>query len=681
MGLRKTLLPLSLLTFAALAIGLTSADEVQGKKLLPTSANAHQDMMLEQAVVDGFGGGFGMAVAEFRLEGMPLGGTKAPSLAPHEGSHGGTVVVDDEGVLTIDRDSGKLLRVERGGETLASLDFRPGAGQLVRDARSGAVYLAARHDHRVVRVDASGDTLEIRDRARLREPYGLALSPDGATLYVTTVADAELVALDTETMRPRWRIDLASEPRGLAVSPDGSRALVSFLSTGVVGNVELGANAGSVSYVTLDPGQAVGADTPLAFEGEFGAPQLAQQAASTQRPGAGTPSLSDTKDRGRRFARNAHSVGFVGDGIAIVPHQLSTPHIPSTGFENEGTYGGGGGFMAPITHRVAMIDAEDAFMPELAFAEIGLHQPRALAYDAASDTLYLAGYGNDQLMAIAEVSQNTVHMGWTVALSSTTGACGPDGVAVDGDRLWVHCELGRNLIEVVPSQTSAGATMVPLAELASSSRTPAAQRGAELFRRGFDPRLSVGGFMACASCHPEARTDGLSWRIESHNLQTPLLAGRVLGTHPFKWDGQDEDLQTSLTNTVGRLGGSGLTPAEVGDLQAFLESVPQPLPPALDADAIERGKALFESEEAACTACHDGARFADGSQHDLDTNIGEVDTPSLIGLAHSAPYYHDGSAQTLRALLTDRGSVHDMGETAHLTDAEIDDLIAYLESL
>ena len=248
----------------------------------------------------------------------------------------------------------------------------------------------------------------------------------------------------------------------------------------------------------------------------------------------------------------------------------------------------------------------------------------------------------------------------------------------------MHCELERTLVSLDLSTVESHGAPTPRqlgTELATSSRDADAQRGADLFRRGQDGRLSTGGFMACASCHPEGRTDGLSWRIEGHNLQTPLLAGRVMGTHPFKWDGKDADLPTSLTNTIGRLGGAGLSPVEIQQLQSFLQSLPQPTAPTVDGDAIARGQQLFDSAETGCRACHDGPQLADGAQHDLATNIGNVDTPSLIGLAHTAPYYHDGSARTLRALLTDKGSIHDMGETAHLEAQQLDDLIAYLESL
>lgn len=682
MSLPNSLVSVSLLSLAGLALALGSADEAEGRKMQKVEFD---QMMFEEPFMD-MDQGLGVAVAQFRLDDMPLGGTSAPTVTPHVGSHGGTLALDAHGVLVLDRETGKLVRTTRAGEQLASLDFGVGAGELVLDPKRELVYVADRRAHKLVRVRAGADSFEVLDSAKIREPHGLALSPDGKTIYVTSVANHELVALDTETMHPRWRVELAAEPRGVAVAADGKHAIVGFLTTGAVASVELGTSP-NVTYVPLDPAHRVSSDP---FSGEFinDVPQQANiggQRFNGQRFNGGEPSLSDVQDIGLRFARNTYAVGYIGNDLAIAPHQLSTPHLPSNGFEDTGSYGGGGGFTAPITHRVAMIDAENSFAPSLAFAEIGVHQPRALAYDGGSDTLFLAGYGNDQIMAVAEVSQASIHMSWITVAQAAGGACGPDGLAVDGSELFVHCELDRSLVRVDLStvQTMGVPSSMPLGDtLGPSPRSPAAQRGAELFRRGQDHRISTGGFMACASCHPEARTDGLSWRIEGHNLQTPLLAGRVAGSHPFKWDGKDKDLQTSLGNTVGRLGGSGLAPGDVKDLQAFLESLPQPLPPiANDAKSITRGQTLFESSEAACSACHDGPLFADGQLHELATNIGSVDTPSLIGLAHTAPYYHDGSARTLRALLTDKGSIHDMGQTAHLDERQLGDLIAYLESL
>ncbi|MEM6993596.1 MAG: hypothetical protein AAF721_23990 [Myxococcota bacterium] len=56
-----------------------------------------------------------------------------------------------------------------------------------------------------------------------------------------------------------------------------------------------------------------------------------------------------------------------------------------------------------------------------------------------------------------------------------------------------------------------------------------------------------------------------------------------------------------------------------------------------------------------------------------------VDTPSLRFVGSTAPYMHDGRFETLRELLAATDGT--MGATAHLDEAELADLIAYLRRL
>ena len=65
-----------------------------------------------------------------------------------------------------------------------------------------------------------------------------------------------------------------------------------------------------------------------------------------------------------------------------------------------------------------------------------------------------------------------------------------------------------------------------------------------------------------------------------------------------------------------------------------------------------------------------------------DERIGPAyDTPSLRGLWNSAPYLHDGSEATLRAVLTSANPSNAHGVTSHLTAQEIDDLIVFMLAL
>jgi len=57
------------------------------------------------------------------------------------------------------------------------------------------------------------------------------------------------------------------------------------------------------------------------------------------------------------------------------------------------------------------------------------------------------------------------------------------------------------------------------------------------------------------------------------------------------------------------------------------------------------------------------------------------DTPTLRGLWASAPYLHDGRAETLTEVLTTYNPDDRHGRTSHLTAAQIEDLVTFLRSL
>lgn len=106
------------------------------------------------------------------------------------------------------------------------------------------------------------------------------------------------------------------------------------------------------------------------------------------------------------------------------------------------------------------------------------------------------------------------------------------------------------------------------------------------------------------------------------------------------------------------------------------------------------GQKLFHSEKTGCAKCHSGPYFSDSTQgqfikhdvgtgrHDASELMGyEYDTPTLLGVYRSAPYLHDGTAATLKDVLTNSNPADQHGATSHLTDGEINQLIAYLKSL
>ena len=611
-----------------------------------------------------------------------------PTDGPHVGHRGGTVAVGKHGILVAERNAGALIRADRSGTPVASLSFEGMVGQLVTDG-GGTVFVADRAGNRLVRVDGhEPDALSEWGSLPIAEPYGLALSPDGATVYVTSVADHALVAVDAASLVQKWRVELRAEPRGVAVSPDGTHATVAFLSSGALAEIDLSQAGEAVRWHSLEPRDHVKITREFdEWEGGM---------VSSASIGEARSRFSVPTDQGRRHVRDIFEVTYLGHGQVAAPHLLSTPQmkrVPSRGSAD--SYGGGPESIPPIVHRLAIVAPRPLGQARVHVSTLPeLHQPRAVAYDAARDRLYVAGYGDDEVVGIADASLQTAYGAWHLDRRFEAGprSCGPDGLVVDGEDVWMHCELSRRLVRLTPGDfdladkpwrtEKKGVELGPV--LADSLRSDAVERGAELFRRGDDFRISDGGVMACASCHPEGRQDGLSWRLGGAILQTPMLAGRVTNTEPYKREGLDPSLRASFKHTMLRLGGrpEALRNRELDDLTAYVRSLPAATRPTVaDANAVARGKALFEGT-LGCDGCHDGDVMSDGLQYPFDAwGLDMTDTPSLVGLAHTAPYYHDGSAVDLYALVTDKGSVHEMADFSELTEAQSRDLVAYLETL
>lgn len=596
---------------------------------------------------------FGGFTPTFQMQGRPIGGTKAAkATAPYLA--GTRIAAVGDGALVIDADSGQLMKTDKDGKLLAQVAIGKNAGLMTYDPVGKLAYVADRTGNRVAVVKV-GDKLEVSASYKTPvEPYGVALSPDRTKLLVTTVADRALVSYEASSGKEQWRTGLGREPRNIAVSPDGKRAVVAYLTTGTIDQVDL-VETHKAEHVALST-------------------QNGQR--RFQRAGGGDA-----------FARGAFTALFLGDQQALVPFQRETPVQQIGSGERTGSYGGG--FEAPITSQLAFL-ASNGERTQQVTAQIGPHQAHAMAWDAERDALYLVGLGSDSVLQLKNASQVTIAEGFTTQLNAAgKDRCGPDGVAIDanGDLL-VWCSFSRSVkrVDTVGDNNKLATSIATTAfehgpTLVASSFTEKQHQGLVMFHQS-STAISAGGALACASCHPDGRADGLSWRIDKQELQTPVLVGRVANTHPYKWDGGDANITASLTGTMKRLGGTGLDKTQTEALAAYLEALPAPQTPTRDTQTVARGKALFDSAEVGCRSCHDGDKYTDNTKHEFKTaTLPSADTPSLVGLAAGAPYYHDGSAATLESLLRDRGRVHGMAETAKLSDKQVSDLIAFLETL
>ena len=193
---------------------------------------------------------------------------------------------------------------------------------------------------------------------------------------------------------------------------------------------------------------------------------------------------------------------------------------------------------------------------------------------------------------------------------------------------------------------------------------------------------NAGSGVACASCHPEGGDDGHTWRFVGMGPRRTLsLHVGLEGSAPFHWAGDEQNFTALIDDVmVGRMGGVHQSPQRIAALEQWLYVLQAPAPQRAATDpAALRGKALFEGV-AECASCHNGSRFSSGQTRDVGTGEA-LQVPSLIGVAYRTPLMHDGCASDLRGRFAQGcgGALH--GKTAGLMPAEIDDLIAYLETL
>jgi mono/diheme cytochrome c family protein len=189
--------------------------------------------------------------------------------------------------------------------------------------------------------------------------------------------------------------------------------------------------------------------------------------------------------------------------------------------------------------------------------------------------------------------------------------------------------------------------------------------------------------LACASCHPEGRDDGLVWEFAGIGLRrTQSLAGNILARAPYHWNGDMADLDQLMHDVFQkRMGGGGLTRSQLLSLGPWLDRIPAPKSSAsADVAAIERGRAVFDSIDVGCANCHSGPNLTNNMLLNVGTG-GLLKVPSLIGVSARAPFMHDGCATTLRDRFGACGGGDAHGKTSTLTEAQLADLIGYLESL
>jgi len=246
--------------------------------------------------------------------------------------------------------------------------------------------------------------------------------------------------------------------------------------------------------------------------------------------------------------------------------------------------------------------------------------------------------------------------------------------------------------------------------------------------------LNVGAIVALSPALPEAlKTEFRTWGpgkydprhhyfdgsniVPLNSPSVPIVIPPIYGLKGVGFETFSADGPISYWNSyvgVGQMGGHGTfidprigiaisqTPDLVTPkLPALLDyqlSLRTPAPPkgSFDRQAAQRGRQLFE-REARCASCHSGPRYTDvvSNPHDTvpflhdpsevgtdpvyatRTATGKYRTTPLRGLWQHPPYFHDGSAPDLLAVVDHYDRLFGLGLTAQ----QKADLVEFLKTL
>jgi len=674
---------------------------------------------------------------------MPSTATVVPMKPVGRPSGGNAVVLAEVGVRRLafigDRDAASVRIVDPSNHRLvADVPVRGKPWQLT--VAQGRVFAALRDTNEVVAITAHEDGhFGVLSRTRLDspDPVGLAATPDGSRLLVTTGWGQRLTALKLPSMEKDFDVGLDREPRSVAITPDGETAYVTHAIGGQLSRVQLAVTGEHPSPETL---AYRGADaTPPRRPTEFCCFSPLGNLDDGERfparkDGLGfSPTIAE-----RRPARITKSTGGVprdgaqGFALVITQRQVIAPaalvHTQPGGSSGGGVYGSGGGVRGafpgaepalvtvPIEPPEELFD-EDALDPihlrvmMRAFAP-GLRRqgfaggrrldscllPRTAAHDPVTETVLVGCLGSDEVVVHTE---HDAGLGFTTPKRWQVGA-GPVGVAIDSERrealVWSQfdrtistldlTELGDGPVEKTRALSypkerhlAAKSTTLPdvRADEGPKSLSALAERGRRLFHATDDRRISGDG-RACASCHPDGRDDGLTWPTPKGPRQTPMLAGRLdEATAPFGWQGSASTVSEHLGQTFRRLGGKGLKGDDLMALLAYLREMNVPTPAASpDEELVVRGKALFDDAAVGCATCHAEGGGSDGLNHQIEGSP-MLETPSLRFVGGTGPYWHDGRYATLSELLKDTKGK--MGWALELNDDDLGAIEAYLHTL
>ena len=574
---------------------------------------------------------------------------------------------------------------------------------IVADQQGKFVYVAMSTADFVAIVDAQSG--EIIHKIHTPDPpTGLALSPIQPLLFVSGgVSSGKVYVINLGTDKITSTIKVGHSPVAPVVSPDGKTLYVPNRFNNNVSVINLGKNKVMQNIpVSREPiAAALTPDGKLLFIAN-----LLPDVPSDGNHVATSVSIIKTSDHTlvNTIRMPNGSTGLQGmvispDGQYLyVTHQIAFYNLPTNQLER--------GWMNTNVFTIIDIKSQKIISSILLDdVDLGAANPWGITVSNDGNSLIVAHAGTNEISVInrnelheklshhdKKVSENPYAVkdlsndfSFLVGLRHRVSlkGFGPRGVTIAVGKIFV-AEYFSGSLGIIDLYDLQHVQSKPLGKEPEMS---AERRGEMLFN---DATKCFQSWQSCASCHPDARIDGLNWDLLNDGIGNPKNTKSLLLSHktpPVMGHGVRASAEAAVRSGFKYILFSSIPETDAVAVDEYLKSIqPVPSPYLVNGKLSKRaktGKKLFE--QTGCNNCHSGPYYTNMRSYDVGTlrrwdkriKPPPLDVPLLIEVWRTAPYLHDGRAMLVEEAFS---SCHPEGVKG-LSSDDIKKLSEYVLSL
>ncbi len=524
--------------------------------------------------------------------------------------------------------------------SLSAQTARPGYRSPIQVAvsRDGARVFVSNHTGGQLTVIDANSRKVVKEVRTGRGPHGVAVTADGKTAYVANTFDHNVAVVDVAQGKVTGRIRCGFEPRGLALSPDGKRLFcANFISddVSIIDTVQrkqlrrVKTGRGPTCLALTPDGKRLLVNHLLSHEPATKADLSAYVAVVDAASG--------------KIIRKVRSPGtmLLGQGIAVSPDGKwaacvhSRPNFAITPSQlHQGWVHTNALTFIPLAGEGKVLTVL------LDNVSSGVANPHGVVFSPDGQRVYVSHRGTHQVSVVdlpklhervrrarpEELAAAHTNLGFLwdrgdIVRRIQAGGLGPNGIAVHprGGHLLV-CNYFSDELAVISAKTLRVEVKIPLG---NKPPMDLVRRGEFLFHDGAH---CFQKWLSCTSCHPDTRVDGVNWDLLNDGMTNPKNAKSLVGswqTPPAMSLGVRAGMEVAAEKGFRFIQFVEPKPDELKAVQAFLRSEPYIRSPwhrkadgALDESAA-RGQAVFK--KASCHICHPPPLYTNLRMFDVGT--------------------------------------------------------------